>query len=141
MKIKDIMNPDTDLVSASTTVKAAAEMMAKEGIGFLPVGEGDKLIGTITDRDIVLRVVSKGKDSSTTTVGEILTDKVLYCKEDQEVEEVARNMCEQQVRRMPVVNADKRLVGVVSIGDMAQHLNKELAGEVLQEVTKETHAA
>lgn len=141
MNIKDIMTSDADLVSLSTTVREAAEKMESKGIGFLPVGDNDELKGTLTDRDIVRRVVAAGKDISQTTIGEIFTDQVLYCREDQDVDEVARNMSEQQVRRLPVVNADKRLVGVVTIGDMAQHLSAETAGQVLAGVTADQRAA
>ncbi len=141
MNIKDIMSTETQLVSRDTSVAAAAETMSRAGVGFLLVGDDDRLRGTLTDRDIVLRVVANHKDPESTTVGEILTDHVLYCRTDQSVDEVARNMSQQQVRRMPVLNADKRLVGVVSIGDIAQHLTADLAGEVLQGVTAEVGAA
>lgn len=141
MNIKDIMNSEPETIDPSTTVKDAAAMMGKDGVGFLLVGEGDRLKGTITDRDIVVRAVCKGVDTTKTTVGDILTEKVLYCQEDQDVEDVARNMSEQKVRRMPVVNSEKRLVGVVSIGDLAQHLSKEVVGDVLRNVTSERQAA
>lgn len=141
MKIKDIMNSEPETISPSTTVKDAAAMMAKDGVGFLLVGEGDRLKGTITDRDIVVRAVCKGVDVAKTTIGDILMEKILYCREDQDVEDVARNMSEQKVRRMPVVNSEKRLVGVVSIGDLAQHLSKEVVGDVLRSVTSERQAA
>lgn len=141
MNIKDIMSTETQLVSRDTSIAAAAETMSRAGVGFLLVGDDDRLQGTLTDRDIVLRVVANHKDPESTTVGEILTDHVLYCRTDQSVDEVARNMSQQQVRRMPVLNADKRLVGVVSIGDIAQHLTADLAGEVLQGVTAEVGAA
>lgn len=135
MNIKDIMNPQARLVSPETSIHQAAESMREQGIGFLLVGEKDRLKGTLTDRDIVIRVVAEGRDIRNTRVSDILTDKVLYCREDQDASEVARNMSEQQVRRMPVVSDNKRLVGVISIGDLAQHLSAETAGRVLQGVT------
>lgn len=141
MNIKEIMTPSPVLTNPSTTLKEAAEKMAREDIGFLLVGEEDRLQGTLTDRDIVIRGVSKGKDPEGTSIGDILTSKVLYCREDQSAEEVAHNMSEQQVRRLPVVNEDKRLVGIVSLGDIAQHLSPEVAGQILQGVTAERHAA
>lgn len=141
MNIKDIMTSKPVLTNPSISLKEAAEKMGKEGIGFLLVGEDDKLQGTLTDRDIVLRAVSQGRDTETTSIGDILTSKILYCHEDQTVEEVARNMSDQQVRRLAVVDADKRLVGVVSLGDIAQHLSADVAGHILQEVTTERHAA
>lgn len=141
MNIRDVMNPNAETVSPSTTLKDAASMMAEENIGFLLIGADDQLKGTLTDRDIVLRAVAEGKSLESTTVGEVLTGKVLYCTADQDVDEVARNMSEQKVRRMPVVNEDKRLVGVVSIGDMAQSLNKEEVGRILEGVTSEGRRA
>lgn len=135
MVIKDIMNQQTQLIGTDTTVKEAAEKMENTGVGFLPVGDNDELKGTLTDRDIVLKAIAKGKNPEQTRVQDILSPSLLYCREDQDVEEVARNMNEQQVRRMPIVNADKRMVGVVSIGDMAQHLSPETAGQVLRGVT------
>ena len=104
-------------------------------MGFLPVGENDRLQGTVTDRDIVVRAISKGKDPQDTSIREIMTEELVYCTEDQDVDEVARTMGEKQVRRLPVIDSDKRLVGVVTIGDMAQHLSKDNAGKVLEQVT------
>lgn len=141
MNVKDVMNPKADVISPSTTLKEAAEKMERDNVGFLPVGENDELKGTVTDRDIVVRGVCKGKDVNSTSVGDIMTDKVLYCQDSQDVEEVARNMSEQQVRRLPVVDDNKRLVGVVSIGDMAQHLSADVAGKILKGVTAESRAA
>lgn len=141
MNISEIMNPEIEMISADTTLKEAAAKMERENIGFLVVGSEKELNGTLTDRDIVLRAVSKGKDMQTTTVGDILSKQVLCCENSQSVEKVARHMCDEQVRRMPVINSDKQLLGVVSIGDLAQHLKPELVGEVLKGVTEERHAA
>lgn len=141
MNVKEIMNRATEVISASTTLKQASAKMADSGIGFLLVGENDELKGTVTDRDIVINGVAQGKDIESTSVSEVLNSNLLYCLEDQDVEEVAHNMAEQQIRRMPVVNADKRLVGVISIGDMAQHLRPETVGNVLRGVTTEKKAA
>ena len=116
-------------------------MMAEKNIGFLLVGADDQLKGTLTDRDIIQRAVSKGKNIESTTVEEILTAQVLYCEADQDVDQVARNMSEQQVRRLPVVDENKRLVGVVSIGDLAQHIAKDTVGEILRGVTAEGQRA
>ncbi|WP_148862155.1 CBS domain-containing protein [Marinobacter fonticola] len=140
MNIREIMNSDVQLVTPSTTLKDAAAQMAQRGIGFLPIGD-DKLAGSVTDRDIVLRGVGQGKDVSTTTVAEIMTDDVLYSFEDTDVEAVAQNMGEKQVRRMPVVDADKRLVGVVSIGDMVPHLQADTAKNVFAGITAHSQAA
>lgn len=141
MNIRDVMNPNTETVSPSTTLKDAAGIMAKKDIGFLLIGADDQLKGTLTDRDIVLRAVAEGKNLESTTVGDVLTGELLYCKADQDVDQVAQNMSEKKVRRMPVVDEDKRLVGVVSIGDMAQALNKDEVGRILEGVTSEGRRA
>jgi CBS domain-containing protein len=135
MHVKDVMNPKATLVNPSTSIKEAAAKMEQDRVGFLPVGENDRLQGTVTDRDIVIRAISKGKDPQTTSIDEVLTSELVYCTEDQDVDDVARIMGDRQVRRLPVVNADKRLVGIVSIGDMAQHLSRDTAGQVLAQVT------
>lgn len=139
MNIKQIMNANVELVSPSTTIKEAAEIMSSRNIGFLPVGD-DELRGTTTDRDITLRAVGQGKDIQNTKVSDILTGDVLYCYDDAEVEQVAHNMKDQQVRRLPVINADKKLVGVVSLGDLAPHLSAETAHELLKGVTHDKAA-
>lgn len=137
MNVQDVMNHNAETVNPSTTLKDAADLMAKENIGFLLIGADDRLKGTLTDRDIVLRAVAKGQNLENTTVGDILTNDVLYCRADQDVDQVALNMSEKKVRRMPVVDENKRLVGVVSIGDMAQHLDKDQVGNILKGVTSE----
>ncbi|MDQ2078511.1 CBS domain-containing protein [Marinimicrobium sp. ABcell2] len=141
MNIKDIMNPNVDMVSASTTLQDAAARMAHDEMGFLLVGDTDQVKGIVTDRDIVLRALGKGRDLSTTTINDILTGKLLYCLESQNVEDVANYMSEQQVRRMPVLNEHKRLVGVITIGDTAQYLNPAMVSQVLSGVTSEIKAA
>ncbi len=100
------------------TIQDAARAMAGIDAGALPVADGDRLIGMITDRDIAIRAIAAGKGPQT-KVKEVMTSDVKYCVEDQDVEEVARNMGDIQVRRLPVVNRDKRLVGILSLGDIA----------------------
>lgn len=134
MDIRKIMNSNVELVTPSTTLKDAAVKMSKSGIGFLPIGD-DRLTGSITDRDIVLRGVGQGKDIEKTTVKDIMTDEVLYCFDDTEVEALAKNMGEKQVRRMPVVNKDKQLVGVISLGDIAPHLEADALKNTLTNIT------
>lgn len=141
MNVEDIMNRDPQTISPSTSLKDAAAIMAEKNIGFLLIGAEDELKGTLTDRDIVQRAVAKGKNLENTTVQEILTGTVLYCLANEDVDEVARNMSEQQVRRLPVVDNSKRLVGIVTIGDMAQHISKEAVGGVLKGVTSEGQRA
>lgn len=139
MNVKEIMNTDVKLISPSATIQDAAERMATRDIGFLPVGD-DKLRGSITDRDIVLRAVGKDKDVRQTSVSDILTGEVFYCYEDSDIESAAASMGEQQVRRLPVVNAEKDLVGVVSLGDIVPHLSGDTVKSVLAGITRKKAA-
>jgi CBS domain-containing protein len=118
MKIADIMTTQVNTVAAAETVLSAAKRLADKEIGMLPVAEGDRLVGTLTDRDIVVRVVAQGLDPTATKVKEVISAEPKYCYEDQDSEEVARNMDDLLVRRLPVMNRDKRLVGIVSIEDI-----------------------
>jgi len=121
-------------VSPETTIKEAARIMAAADLGALPVAAGDHLAGMVTDRDIVVRGVAIGKGLET-TVGEVMTHDVLYCHEDEDIGHIAANLAENQVRRLPVVDADKRLVGIVSLADIADARADE-AGEALEGITR-----
>jgi CBS domain-containing protein len=118
--VAEVMSRDIELASPNDTVQQAAAAMAKADAGILPVGEQDKLVGMTTDRDIAIRLAAEGKDPAKTKVQEVMTSEVKYCFEDDELNDVAENMAELQVRRLPVVNRQKRLVGIVSLGDLAQ---------------------
>lgn len=135
MNVKDIMSTDVELVNPSESIKEAAERMSSRNVGFLPVGD-DKLEGAVTDRDIVLQVVGKGKSVSDTKISDIISGEILYCYEDTELQQVADNMKEKKVRRLPVVNSEKQLVGVISLGDLAAHLSAEKAHDLLKGVTQ-----
>lgn len=139
MKIQEIMTPECKWGARNMSVKDAAKIMKQQDIGFLPVGctDQDKLVGTITDRDIVLNCVAEGKDPEKCTIDEIKGEKMYYCYEDQDVKEVCENMAEIRVRRLPVVDRNKRLVGVVSFGDVAQAAERKEVGETQQEFTRE----
>jgi CBS domain-containing protein len=114
--------------------------MSEEDAGVLPVGEDDRLIGMITDRDIALRVAAEGKDPAKVKVREAMTPEVRYVFEDEPVQHVAESMAEQQVHRLPVMNREKRLVGIVSIGDIAsEHTGApEVVGDALAGVSRES---
>ena len=118
--VSDVMSVDVRVVTPDDTVQQATRLMRDEDTGILPVGEGDRLVGVVTDRDVTLRLVAEGKDPTRTKVREVMSQDLKYVFEDEDLEHVAGNMAEQQVRRMPVVNRNKRLVGVVSIGDLAR---------------------
>jgi CBS domain-containing protein len=119
MLVKECMTKNVELASPEMTIREAARKMRDGDFGSLPVGANDRLIGVITDRDIVTRTVAEGKHPDTTRVREAMSEGVLYCYEDQAIEEVARNMGDNQVRRLPVLSREKRLVGILSLGDMA----------------------
>ena len=124
MKVSEVMTQDVRLIEPTQTLRDAARMMAELDAGILPVREGDRLVGMITDRDIAIRGVAQGKGPDT-PVREVMSDsKVLYCYEDEELEHVAKNMGSEQVRRLPVVNREKRLVGIVSLADVVQRETK-----------------
>lgn len=117
MKVADCMTTDVRIASPTQTLQQVAQTMADKDCGVLPVADGDRLVGMITDRDITIRAVAKGLKPDA-PVKEVMTTEVLYTYEDQEVSEVLRNMGDIKVRRLPVVNRDKRLVGIVSLSDM-----------------------
>jgi CBS domain-containing protein len=135
MRIRDVMSRDVKLASPNDTVKEAAEMMAEIDAGSLPVGENDRIVGMVTDRDIALRAVAKGKAPDECRVRDIMSPEIKYVFEDESVDDLVRNMGDLQLRRLPVLNRDKRLVGIVSLGDLAL-AKKAKAGEALKEVAK-----
>lgn len=136
MKIQDIMTKTVDWIAPDMVLKDAARKMKEDDVGFLPIGEDDKLIGMLTDRDIVLNCIAEGKNPAQLTAKEAMHEGVCYLFEDQSVEEAADNMARNKVRRMPVLNRDKRLVGVVSLGDIAACGEQDCAGRALEEIAK-----
>jgi len=139
MQIKDVMTPQCEWIAPDASLEEAAKIMQDKDIGFIPVGENDKLIGAVTDRDIVTRAVAKGANGST-QVRDVMTSQIKYCYDDQAVDSICQNMSDIKVRRLPVVNRDKRLVGVVSLGDVSQGHILE-SGEALQAITNEKNKA
>jgi CBS domain-containing protein len=123
MRVSQVMTRDVRIASPGQTIREVANLMGEVNTGFLPVGENDKLVGTITDRDITLRAVAAGKGPDT-PVREIMTPEVKYCFEDESLDQVAKNMGDIKVRRLPVMDRSKRLVGVIALGDMVQGKNQ-----------------
>lgn len=119
MQISEIMTRTVEIASPDDTLADVAKRMVDQDIGFLPVGEDDHLVGTITDRDIVVRGIARGLDG-TGLVRDVMSTDVKYCHEDEEVADVVMNMGDIQVRRLAVIDADKRLCGVVSLADAAR---------------------
>jgi CBS domain-containing protein len=129
MKVSEVMTTDVKIADPNRSIQDAAKLMDKNDCGSLPVGEGDKLVGMITDRDIVVRAVAGGLPANT-PIREIMTNEIKYCFEDEDIEDVADNMGDIQMRRLPVLSRDKRIVGIVSIGDLARS-DEECAGGAL----------
>lgn len=119
MNVADVMTKQVETISPQQTIGEAAQLMQQLDTGVLPVGENDRLVGMITDRDIVVRAVAQGRGPDA-GVREAMTESVLYCFDDDSIEDAASQMGEAQVRRLPVVNRDKRLVGIIALGDLAQ---------------------
>ena len=139
MLVKDVMTKGAECVTPSTSLQEAASKMKALDVGPLPVCEGDHLVGMITDRDITVRATAEGLPPRLGQVRDVLTPEVVYCFEDQDVEEAARLMKELQIRRLVVLDRDKRLVGIVSLGDLAVETgDKRLAGERLEHVSLPT---
>jgi CBS domain-containing protein len=137
MKVKDIMTSNVECVSPEDTLQEAALKMKEMEIGPLPVCDRLHIVGMLTDRDIAIRGVAEGRDPRSTKVSDVMTREVIRCFEDEEVEEAERLMQSRQVRRILVVNRDERLVGIVSLGDLAAEAgNPQRVGEVLQDVSE-----
>jgi CBS domain-containing protein len=139
MQIKDVMTADVSFVNADTSILEIARKMRDHDIGSTPVVENDRLVGMVTDRDIVVRLVADGGDGRVKTARDAMSPRVLYCFGDETVEAVLENMGDQQVRRLPVVDRDKRLIGVVSLGDLALSGKRRAAGEALKEISQPPH--
>ncbi|MCB4824975.1 CBS domain-containing protein [Roseicella aerolata] len=137
-RVAEVMSREVRTASPEDTVQQATRLMRDEDTGVLPVGENDRLVGMVTDRDIALRLVAEGKDPARTRVREVMTPEVRYVFEDESLHRAVETMAEQQVRRLPVLNRDKRLVGIVSLGDLATGgQTPRLAGRALTGVTRE----
>jgi CBS domain-containing protein len=135
MKVNEVMTRNVCVASPRMSIGKAAQMMVDCDSGILPVGEEDRLVGMITDRDIAIRAVARAR-SHDTPVREVMSHEVLYCFDDEDIDHVARNMADQQVRRLPVVNRDKRLVGIVSLGDLSLHSRAQEAGAAIAAISR-----
>jgi CBS domain-containing protein len=134
--VRDVMTPNVLILNPHDTVVRAAALMRDQDIGALPVGENDRLVGMLTDRDIVRRTTAQGLDPAKAHVGDAMTKGILYCFEDDTCEDAAVNMAANQIRRLPVVSREKRLVGIVSLGDLANSDAQEPAREALAEICR-----
>lgn len=138
VRVKDLMTPQAQVISPDATAEDAASVMKTLDIGVLPVCDEEGLIGILTDRDLVVRVLAAKRDPKAMLVGEAMTASVVYCFEDDDVERAALVMAGQQIRRLPVLDRNRKLVGIISIGDIAVQGQSQLGGEVLEEVSQPT---
>jgi CBS domain-containing protein len=134
--IRDLMTSNPTTIEPDKTVVDAAKLMRDEDAGLIPVVEKQKLIATITDRDITLRVVAEGKDPSSTNVRDVASTRLVTVDPDQDLDEALRLMAKNQVRRLPVVEEDGKLVGIVAQADVARHTSDEKTGEVVEQISK-----
>jgi CBS domain-containing protein len=136
MKVRECMTSDVQIADPEQTIRDAARAMASLDAGVLPVGENDRLVGMITDRDIAIRGIAEGKGPDT-KVREVMSGEVKYCFEHEDIDDVLRNMGDLQVRRLPVLNQDKRLVGIIALGDLATKDGETAqAGEALSGISQ-----
>lgn len=137
MKVSEIMTPDFEMIASTSSLADAAKKMKEFNVGFLPVQEGTNLIGVITDRDIVVRALAEELDPGSTQVKDIISSDVLYCFEDDSVEDAVRLMEDNQVRRLIVCRSDRTPVGIISLGDIAVKSGEEtLSGEALEQISE-----
>lgn len=136
-QIREVMTSNPCAIDADKPVSYAAQMMKDEDVGFAPIVEGDRLVGTLTDRDIAIKVVAEGKDPQSTSVRDIASTNVVTVDPQQDLDEALRLMASNQVRRLPVVEEDGRLVGVVAQKDVAEQGDDAKTGEVVQEISED----
>jgi CBS domain-containing protein len=135
-KLKEVMSPDVRVVGPDDTIEFAAQQMRQANFGMMPVGENDRLIGAISDRDIAIRGIADGKGPQA-KVRDVMSSGIIWAYEDDTVDTAAKLMSEHQVRRLPIVNSAKRLVGIVSLGDFAvKRADMDIAGQALSEISK-----
>jgi CBS domain-containing protein len=137
MKIKEIMTRDVEVIQPDATIQEAAQKMKDLDVGAIPVCDGRRLKGMITDRDITIRATAMGADPSSTRVKETMTSEIYYCFENTSIDDAAILMMEKQIRRLPVINDDKDLIGIVSLGDISVDVeDDEFSGATLEEISK-----
>jgi CBS domain-containing protein len=140
MQIREIMTREVDVVAPNASIRDAAAKMKELDVGAIPVCDGQKLSGLVTDRDITVRAVAEGRDPSKTRVSEVMSSEIAYCFEDDPVEQAAKLMESKQIRRLPILDRNKQLAGIISLGDISVRTEgspqKDLAGEALEEISE-----
>ena len=135
MKGKDAMHKGAEWVESATPVSKVAKLMQQLDVGAIPIGENDRLVGMLTDRDIACRGVAGSKDFSTLKARDIMSEGIVYCSEAEDLADALRIMEQKKIRRLPVLNENKRMVGMLSLGDISHAASRELAGEVVAAVS------
>jgi CBS domain-containing protein len=135
MKVKEVMHKGAEWVTPQTALADVARRMRDLDIGAVPVGENDRLIGMVTDRDIACRAVANGQDWARLTARDVMSKGIFYCNDTEELEDALRIMEQKQVRRLPVINDKKRMVGMLSLGDIADAAPHELSGAAIAAVS------
>lgn len=136
MKINEVMSNVVETVATDASLQEIAKKMKESDCGCVVVVKDDRLVGMVTDRDIALRCIADNHDPVGMVAERIMTRDILYCRDTDDTDDVVRNMALNKVRRLPVLNAEKRLVGIVSLGDLASHTNHELCGQALGEICR-----
>lgn len=135
MKVKEAMHRGVAWVAPDTSVRELAKLMRDQDIGALPIGENDKLIGMVTDRDIVCRGLVNGRDAASLTARDVMTPSIVWCRDEEDLDDAMRIMESKRIRRLPVIDKNKRMVGMLSLGDVSHAGKANLSGEVLQAVS------
>lgn len=133
--VRQAMHEGADWCPPTASVRELSKLMREKDIGAIPIGENDRLIGMVTDRDIACRAFEDGKDISSLTARDVMSEGILYCKDDQSLEAAIKMMDEKKIRRLPVIDSNKRMVGMLTLGDLSQAAPRELAGELASAVS------
>lgn len=136
MKVKQAMHKGVQWVAPTTPLTELAQLMRKHDIGALPVGENDRLVGMVTDRDIVCRGLANGKDPNKLTARDVMTPGIVYCRDQEDIDDATHLMEQKRIRRLPVIDENKRMVGMLSLGDISHCTSRDVSGEVLQAVSE-----
>ena len=139
MKVRDAMHEGVEWVEPGTSIKELAKTMREHDVGAIPVGEKDRIIGMVTDRDIVLRAIAEGGQCESVTARDVMTKGIVFCRDVEEVEDAVRIMEQKQIRRLPVLDENKRMVGMLALGDISHAVSRVITGEVTAAVS-EHHA-
>jgi len=135
MKVKDVMHRGVTWVEPTISIREIAQKMRDDDIGSVPIGENDRLVGIVTDRDIICRGVANGADCNALTARDVMSKPIIYCRADDDLELAIRIMEKNKIRRLPVIDKDKRLAGILALGDISEIVGQDAAGEVMRSVS------